>query len=110
MDKQQITIMFVSTIFGIVVKSIVDWIIPVIKTTIIVSAITAKVKIIFSKINLTVLFDIFSFAVNAALLAYLSRATGNQSRLEMLLFVGVFLLTIFSALVILWHISKALNK
>jgi hypothetical protein len=110
MDKTQLITIAISALFGAVAKSLVDWLASIIKTTHTVSAVTAKIKIIFSKSNRAVMFDMLSLLIYVGVLVNFYLSEGSPTRLEILLIVGASLAVIFMLLVLFWDISKAVNE
>ena len=110
MDKTQLITIAISALFGAVAKSLIDWIASIIKTTEVASAATAKIKIVFSKTNLAILFDILSILVYSSVLLNFYLSTGVPSRLEILIIVGASLALIFLVFVLSWHVSEAIYK
>ena len=107
MDKTQLITIAIAALAGAVAKALVDWIVSIIKTTETVIAVTAKIKIIFSKTNRKVLTDILSLLFYAAVLVNFAISESAPTRLEILLIIGASLALIFMLFMLSWHISEA---
>lgn len=109
MDKTQLITIAISALFGAVAKSFVAWIVSIIKTTKMVKAVTAKIKIVFSKTNRKVMFSAFTLIFYTLLLAYFVNLPGTATRLSVLAIVVLVLFILFQAIGLLWHISIAIG-
>ena len=110
MDKTQLITITISALFGAVSKSLVDWIVSVIKTTETVSAVAAKLKIVFSKTNRAVMFDILLILFYVGVVINFSLGATPITRLEVLLIIGAVLAIFFIFLSLIWNIHKAINE
>ena len=108
MDKTRLITIAIAALAGAVAKALVDWIVSIIKTTDTVIAVTAKVKIIFSKANRKVLTDILSILFYAAVLVNFATSENTPTRLEILLIIGASLALIFMLFMLSWHVSEAI--
>lgn len=109
MDKTQLITIAISALFGAVAKSLVDWIVSIVKTTETASAVTAKIKIVFSKTNRAVLIDILSILFYSGVLVNFYLNEGSPTRLEILLIIGASLAVIFMLFMLSWHVSEAIH-
>lgn len=110
MDKTQLITIAISTVFGMLLKSIISWIVSIIKTIDTVKAITAKLKILFSKNNRAVIFDILALIFYVGILVNFYLNEGSPTRLEVLLIIGASLAIFFMLFMLSWHISVAINE
>jgi hypothetical protein len=110
MDKTQLITIAISALFGAVTKSLVDWIASIIKTTKTASAVTARIKIVFSKANRAIMFDTFLLIFYVGVLIYFSSGETPITRLEVLLMIGAVLAIIFIFLSLTWKIYIAVNE
>jgi len=81
-DKTQLITIAISALFGAVAKSLVDWLASIIKTTHTVSAVTAKIKIIFSKSNRAVMFDMLSLLIYVGVLVNYVRQCPHRHQIN----------------------------
>ncbi len=107
MDKTQLITIAIAALAGAVAKELVGWIVSIIKTTELVSAVAAKIKIIFSKNNRKVFTDVLSLLFYAAVLVNFAISESAPTRLEILLIIGASLALIFMLFMLSWHISEA---
>ncbi len=110
MDKIQLITIAISTVFGMVLKSIISWIVSIIKTTETVKAITAKLKIVFSKTNRAIMFKVLILLFYVGVLVNFSISESTPTRFEILLIIGAAFTIIFVALFLIWDISVAVNE
>lgn len=109
MDKTQLITIAISALFGAVAKSFVEWIVSIIKTTGTVSAVTAKIKIVFSKTNRAVIFDMLSLIFYVVVLINFALDKAAPTRLDILIVIGAVLASILMIFVLFVDISKARN-
>lgn len=107
MDKTQLITIAIAALAGAVAKALVDWVVSIIRTTEAVIAVTAKIKIIFSKTNRKILTEILSSLFYAAVLVNFAISESAPTRLEILLIIGASLALIFMLFMLSWHISEA---
>lgn len=107
MEKTQLITIAIAALAGAVAKAIVDWIVSIIKTTATVSAVTAKIKIVFSKKNRKVLTDIVVILFYGSILVNLTIKEATPTRLEILLIIWSVLAIVFMLFMLSWHIVEA---
>jgi hypothetical protein len=110
MDKTQLITIAISALAGAVAKSLVAWIVSIVKTTRMVKAITARIKIVSSKANRKIFFSALSVISYALLLAYFVTTPTPATRLAVLAIVVLVLFIMFETISLLWHISVAINR
>ena len=109
MDKTQLITIAISALFGAVAKSLVSWIVSIIKTTKIVSAVTAKIKIVFSKTNRAVIFDIIALLFYVAVLINFALDKTAPTRLEILIAIGAILACLIMVITLSIDTFKAIS-
>ncbi len=88
-------------------KSIVSWVVSIIKTTATVRAVVAKLKIAFSKTNRAVMFDILSLLFYVAVLVNFALDKAAPTRLDILIAIGAVLACLVMIVVLSVDVFKA---
>ena len=102
--------MAVPIAIGVVLKDAIGWIWSMVKITISDMNVAAKIKIIFSKRNRKVFFDIMLILFYSGLLVKLATDAGVASRFEILLMVGCVMIIFFMFISLLWNLVQASNE
>lgn len=108
MDKTQLITIAISALAGAVAKSLVAWIVSIIKTTKIVKTVTAKIKILFSITNRAVIIDILSLAFYVIVLVNFAFDKAPPTKLDVLIAIGSVLACIFMGIALIIDVAKAI--
>jgi hypothetical protein len=108
MDKTQLITIAISALAGAVAKSLVDWLVSIIKTTNTVKTVAAKIRAAFSKRNRLVMGDVILLIFYASILASLVLNETPPTRLEILVMVGAAIAVLFTVFNLYWHVSEAI--
>jgi len=106
MDITEAVITAIKMLMGALITIFAKWIVEMVKDTMTAMNVAAKARIVFSKRNRKVFFDIMLVLFYFGLLVKLATDTGSASRLETLLMIGCVLFILFTLIGVLWELSK----
>ena len=109
MDKTQLITIAISALAGAIAKPLVEWSISLIKTTETVKAITAIVKIVFSKTNRAVIFDTILLLFYVAVLVNFALDKAAPTKLDILIAIGAAFACLVMVVSLLINVVKAIN-
>lgn len=107
MDKTQLVTIAVTALITVIAKELVIWLVALVKNLSVINTAREKIKAIFTSTNRVIMADIFALLFYAGVLINFAIGTSTPTRLEILLIFGAAIASLFMAVSLIFHITKA---
>ena len=107
MDIPQLQTIVVTAAISIVAKELITWLVSIIKTLLLKSTLTAKLKIIFNKTNRAIMWDCLMLIFNITFLIIYVNSPEPLTKLSVIVIIGLILIILILLVTLLWDIYKA---
>jgi hypothetical protein len=110
MDRSQLTTIAVTAVVSVIAKEVVTWLIAAVKKTATTATTSAKLSVIFNKINFFILCDLLAITSYLGFLVYLGWLDRPLTTRSLFMVLGIMGLAIGVSIVLLGHLREAIRR